>query len=281
VQSHTVFLDSHWGVGASVRELVHGVDCPLTAAYMDVVTWYKGMGAPVTHKNAICVFETDQNVAALRHYDYAFKYYGAVKSHALTVRMVSEVRFWFSVFGGPGRRAAAVCLLWPARGAEGGARGGAAAAGGATAMMPCCVKALYVAKLPTFRDYLQSKMCLTGQQLLTNRHRPPARSTTMTTSAISTFTSMAPWSRACRRLGESPSLIGGRRHQQLMPRLKQSLPGGCKQGLTTLPSTPFAFLSLSSPSLTPLHPLAPPPQTATSRPPAALPPRGATSLPTP
>jgi hypothetical protein len=41
VQSHTVYLDSHWGVGASVRELVHGVDCPLTAAYMDSTTHYK------------------------------------------------------------------------------------------------------------------------------------------------------------------------------------------------------------------------------------------------
>ena len=92
VQSHTVFLDSHWGVGASVRELVHGVDCPLTAAYMDVTTLYKSMAKPVVHKNAICVFESDANVAALRHYDYAFQYYGAVKSHVLTVRMVSEVR---------------------------------------------------------------------------------------------------------------------------------------------------------------------------------------------
>ncbi|GBF94703.1 amiloride-sensitive amine oxidase [Raphidocelis subcapitata] len=41
VQSHTIYLDSHWGVGASVRELVHGVDCPLTAAYMDSTTLYK------------------------------------------------------------------------------------------------------------------------------------------------------------------------------------------------------------------------------------------------
>lgn len=91
VQSHTVFLDSHWGVGASVRELVHGVDCPLTAAYMDLTTLYKGMASPVVHKNAVCVFESDNNVAALRHYDYAFKYYGAVKSHMLTVRVASEV----------------------------------------------------------------------------------------------------------------------------------------------------------------------------------------------
>ncbi|KAI8472809.1 MAG: copper amine oxidase [Monoraphidium minutum] len=91
VQSHTVFLDSHWGVGASVRELVHGVDCPLTAAYMDVATLYKGMASPVVHKNAICVFESDQNMPGLRHYDYAFKFYGGIKSHMLTVRFVSEV----------------------------------------------------------------------------------------------------------------------------------------------------------------------------------------------
>jgi primary-amine oxidase len=92
VQSHTVFLDSHWGVGASVRELVHGVDCPLTAAYMDVVTLYKSMSAPVVHKNAICIFESDSNAPGLRHYDYAFQFYGAVKGHMLTVRAVSEVR---------------------------------------------------------------------------------------------------------------------------------------------------------------------------------------------
>lgn len=32
------------------------------------------------------------DMAGLRHYDYAFKFYGAIKSHVLTVRMVSEVR---------------------------------------------------------------------------------------------------------------------------------------------------------------------------------------------
>ena len=31
------------------------------------------------------------DMPALRHYDYAFKFYGAVKSHKLTVRAVSEV----------------------------------------------------------------------------------------------------------------------------------------------------------------------------------------------
>ena len=37
------------------------MDCPLTAAYMDVTTLYKGMAAPVVHKNAICVFESDES----------------------------------------------------------------------------------------------------------------------------------------------------------------------------------------------------------------------------
>lgn len=40
---------------------MHGVDCPLTAAYMDATTLYKGMPSPVVHKNAICVFEADQS----------------------------------------------------------------------------------------------------------------------------------------------------------------------------------------------------------------------------
>lgn len=52
-----MYLDSHWGIGASVRELVQGVDCPMTAAYMDAVTFFKGASKPNFHKSAICVFE--------------------------------------------------------------------------------------------------------------------------------------------------------------------------------------------------------------------------------
>ena len=56
-QANTVYLDSHWGLGASVRELVQGIDCPMTAAFMDAVTLFKGSGTVNVHKNAICVFE--------------------------------------------------------------------------------------------------------------------------------------------------------------------------------------------------------------------------------
>lgn len=36
--------------------LLQGIDCPMTAAFMDAVVFYGG-GGPTTYKNAICVFE--------------------------------------------------------------------------------------------------------------------------------------------------------------------------------------------------------------------------------
>ena len=64
-QANTVYLDSHWGIGASVRELVQGVDCPMTAAYLDAVTFFKGASATNFHKNAICVYEHNPGAAGL------------------------------------------------------------------------------------------------------------------------------------------------------------------------------------------------------------------------
>eukprot|EP00775_Hariotina_reticulata_P012327 gene12327-12462_t len=88
-QANTVYIDSHWGIGASVRELVQGVDCPLTAAFMDAVTFYKGR--LTLHKNAVCVFEQNPDTPALRHYSYSFDFYGAVPGGLLVVRMVSSI----------------------------------------------------------------------------------------------------------------------------------------------------------------------------------------------
>eukprot|EP00882_Tetradesmus_deserticola_P006545 GHRQ01006887.1.p1 GENE.GHRQ01006887.1~~GHRQ01006887.1.p1 ORF type:complete len:732 (+),score=281.45 GHRQ01006887.1:152-2347(+) len=90
-QANTVYLDSHWGIGASVRELVQGVDCPMTAAYMDAVTFFKGSSKPNYHKNAICVFEHNPDTPVLRHYSYSYQFYGAIPGASLVVRMVSEI----------------------------------------------------------------------------------------------------------------------------------------------------------------------------------------------
>lgn len=105
-QANTVYLDSHWGIGASVRELVQGVDCPMTAAYLDAATFFKGSSKVNVHKNAICVFEHNPDTPALRHYSYNYKFYGAVPGAQLVVRMVSEINnydyiadLWLSVDG--------------------------------------------------------------------------------------------------------------------------------------------------------------------------------------
>uniref|UniRef100_A0A383WJJ4 Amine oxidase n=1 Tax=Tetradesmus obliquus TaxID=3088 RepID=A0A383WJJ4_TETOB len=90
-QANTVYLDSHWGIGASVRELVQGIDCPMTAAYMDAVTFYKGSSKTNYHKNAICVFEHNPDTPVLRHYSYSYQFYGAIPGASLVVRMVSEI----------------------------------------------------------------------------------------------------------------------------------------------------------------------------------------------
>ena len=91
LQQNTVYLDSHWGLGSSMRELVAGVDCPLNAAYMDAAFVYKGLSTPLRKRNAVCVFEHDPATPALRHHSFSFKWYGAVRGAELVVRVASEV----------------------------------------------------------------------------------------------------------------------------------------------------------------------------------------------
>lgn len=44
---------------------LQGIDCPMTAAFMDAVIYYGG-GSPRTFKNAICVFEHNPGECLLR-----------------------------------------------------------------------------------------------------------------------------------------------------------------------------------------------------------------------
>jgi len=98
IQANSLYLDSSWGIGASYRELLHGVDCPLNSAYMDVFTWYQGAEGGNRHKNSICVFEMDTGVPALRHYSYSNEFYGAIKSWALVIRSIAEVYNYDYIF---------------------------------------------------------------------------------------------------------------------------------------------------------------------------------------
>jgi Cu2+-containing amine oxidase len=70
---------------------LQGIDCPVTAAFMDATIFYGGMPHPKTFKNAICVFERHQDIPLLRHYSSTYKFYGAVPGGELVVRMISSV----------------------------------------------------------------------------------------------------------------------------------------------------------------------------------------------
>lgn len=55
------------GIGANMHELVAGVDCPHTAAYLDISTLFDSNGA-ITRSRSICVFELASGMPLRRHY---------------------------------------------------------------------------------------------------------------------------------------------------------------------------------------------------------------------
>ena len=55
------------GMGANMHELVAGVDCPHTAAYLDISTLFDSNGA-ITRSRSICVFELASGMPLRRHY---------------------------------------------------------------------------------------------------------------------------------------------------------------------------------------------------------------------
>eukprot|EP00879_Flechtneria_rotunda_P010440 GHRR01010916.1.p1 GENE.GHRR01010916.1~~GHRR01010916.1.p1 ORF type:complete len:338 (+),score=115.67 GHRR01010916.1:40-1014(+) len=92
MQSHTQYLDSHWGLGSAYKELVAGLDCPVNAAYMDITSSYSS--GPVTQRNAICIFELSLGHPLLRHWADAGggpAYYGALPGSVLVIRAISAV----------------------------------------------------------------------------------------------------------------------------------------------------------------------------------------------
>jgi diamine oxidase len=68
IQVNSVYLDTAWGFGASAFPLKAGIDCPETAAFLDVVQLFQ-TSEPQVHKNAICVFEKDGAIPLRRHFD--------------------------------------------------------------------------------------------------------------------------------------------------------------------------------------------------------------------
>jgi primary-amine oxidase len=76
-------------MGASVRDMVPGYDCPHEAVYLPATTFVST--AYITRERAICVFEMDSGRPLTRHTGYEKAEFGAVRGYVLTVRSITTV----------------------------------------------------------------------------------------------------------------------------------------------------------------------------------------------
>lgn len=65
IQGGLLFLDTYFGMGLRMFELVPGYDCPPYATFLDT-TFHKD-GSPITNKNSICIFEYTADHPMQRH----------------------------------------------------------------------------------------------------------------------------------------------------------------------------------------------------------------------
>lgn len=90
-QSSTVWLDRAFGMGALVRSMIRGYDCPADAHYMSS-TVHSALGS-LTQPDAICIFERDSGKPLSRHFATERNEMGATKGYELVVRSISTVGY--------------------------------------------------------------------------------------------------------------------------------------------------------------------------------------------
>ncbi|KAG1806446.1 amine oxidase catalytic domain-containing protein [Suillus plorans] len=88
-KSSTALLDSYFGMGQSVRDLLPGYDCPDEAIYLPATT-FSATGM-MSRKRAICIFEQDSGRPISRHLGFERSEFGAVKGYQLVIRSVATV----------------------------------------------------------------------------------------------------------------------------------------------------------------------------------------------
>ena len=81
------FLDTFFGMGARMFELVPGYDCPAYATFLD--TTFHGGGGPIKNRNSICIFEYAADHALQRH--TVDRQVSISRNTYLVVRFVSTV----------------------------------------------------------------------------------------------------------------------------------------------------------------------------------------------
>lgn len=87
-QASTVWLDSAFGMGSNVRDVILGYDCPADATLLPAMVHELGS---TVRRDAICVFEREGTRPLSRHLGYEKNEAGAVKWYELVVRSVSTV----------------------------------------------------------------------------------------------------------------------------------------------------------------------------------------------
>ncbi len=87
-QASTVWLDSAFGMGGNVGELILGYDCPHDAILLNATIHESGSS---TRVNAICVFEREGARPLSRHTGPQKNEFGAIKGYELVVRTTSTV----------------------------------------------------------------------------------------------------------------------------------------------------------------------------------------------
>ena len=89
MQTTTAWLDRFFGMGAAVRDMLPGYDCPYEAVYLPATT-HTSIGS-ITRERAICIFEHDTGRPITRHTGWQSGEFGAVRGYTLTIRSISTV----------------------------------------------------------------------------------------------------------------------------------------------------------------------------------------------
>ncbi|KAJ3097383.1 hypothetical protein HDU96_000412 [Phlyctochytrium bullatum] len=92
-QANTAYLDTHYGIGNGMFELLDGWDCPYGSTYFDLD--YYEAGKASTNFNNVCVFEVDSGLSIGRHWgelgEGTYYGFGTTKGYQLHVRAVATV----------------------------------------------------------------------------------------------------------------------------------------------------------------------------------------------
>ncbi|PWW73068.1 amine oxidase catalytic domain-containing protein [Tuber magnatum] len=86
-QSGTAYLDSYYGFGPYVFELVPGYDCPAYSTFLDSAV--HEIGNTTTNKNSICLFEHDAGYPLRRH--TSTSYVSVTRNTIFTLRFMATI----------------------------------------------------------------------------------------------------------------------------------------------------------------------------------------------